>query len=68
MLHQGFAGERLIGCIACVGSFGISSFEVRYPIETSELEAPIRYKIIAKNLKPVERTITLKDKLVAPKS
>ena len=43
-------------------------FEVRHPLEAPELEKPIKYKIVAKNIRPVERTITLKDKLVAPNS
>jgi hypothetical protein len=62
--------ERLAACLAP----GMKSelkhlfFEVRYPLEAHELENPIKYKILAKNSKPVERTITLKDKLVPPKS
>ncbi len=62
--------ERLVACLAP----GMRSdlrhlfFEVRRPLESHELENPIRYKIVAKNIRPVERAITLKDKLGVPKS
>jgi len=41
--------------------------EVRYPLTENELKIPIRYRILAKNTKPVERAITLEDKLTIPK-
>jgi hypothetical protein len=62
--------ERLVACLAP----GMKSelrhlfFDVRYPLEAHELENPTKYRIVAKNIKPVERVITLKDKLLIPKS
>ena len=62
--------ERLVACLAP----GMKSklrhlfFDVRYPLQEHEFANPIRYKIVGKNMKPVERMISLKDKLVAPKS
>ena len=62
--------ERLVACLAP----GMKSdlrhlfFEVRFPLEEHELENEIQYSILAKNVKRVKRTITLKDKLVAPRS
>jgi len=44
------------------------SFEVRFPLQEHEIANPIRYKIACKNMKALVRTITLKDKLVVPKS
>lgn len=44
------------------------SVEARYPLEEHELETPIKYRIFAKNVSPAEHTITLKDKLIVPKS
>jgi len=61
--------ERLVACLAPGMRTDLRHlfFEVRYPLEPRELENPIKYKIVAKNIKPVERTITLNDKLVVPK-
>lgn len=62
--------ERLVACLApgMRSKLQHVSVEVRYPLEEHELENPIKYRIVAKNVKPVERTITLKDKLIVPKS
>ena len=62
--------ERLVKCLAPGMRSNLQHlfFEVRYPLNEDELANPIRFRILAKNVKPVERTITLKDKLIVGKS
>ena len=42
--------------------------EARFPLQPSDLQHPIYYRVLLKNAKPVEGTITLSDKLLAPSS
>lgn len=60
--------ERLLDCVS-PGHPQVLQLvhpEIRYPLEPHELENPIRYSIAARNMRPAEGIITLKDKL-APK-
>jgi hypothetical protein len=65
-----FSPEPLVACLAPGMTSRVSPlhFDIRYPLEEHELENPLRYRIIARNVKKVEGTITLKDKLMAPPS
>jgi len=62
--------ERLVACLApgLRSKLQHTSPEIRHPLEQHEQENPIRYKIVAKNMKPIERTISLKDKVLGPGS
>lgn len=58
--------ERLVSCVS-PGSSQVLQLvrpEVRFPLEPHELETPIRYSIAAKNMRPAEGIIALKEKLV----
>jgi hypothetical protein len=62
--------ERLVKCLTPGMDADLRHlfFDVRYPLEDADLQNPIRYSILANNVRPVERTITLKDKLAAPRT
>lgn len=58
--------ERLVACVS-PGSAQVLQLvrpEIRFPLDDPDLENPIRYRIAAKNMRPAEGIITLKDKLV----
>jgi hypothetical protein len=58
--------ERLVTCVS-PGSAQVLQLvrpEIRYPLDASELATPIRYRIVAKNIRPAEGSISIKDKLV----
>ena len=69
-MHDRFSKpERLVACLSPGSPQRLQPvrLEIRCPLEAHELDTPIRYRITAKNMRPAEGIITLKDKLV-PKS
>ena len=58
--------ERLVACLSpgAPQRLQLVRPEIRFPLEAHELETPIRYRITAKNMRPADGIITLKDKLV----
>lgn len=60
--------ERLTLCVApgMRSKLQLVSIEVRYPLVGQDLKGLIRYRIVARNIKPVERSLRLPDILMAP--
>ena len=65
MMGKGHAVERLVRCLApgMRSQLKYVFFNLPHSLGEHDLEKRIRYKIVVKNMKPVEGTISLGDKL-----